>query len=269
MLPHLFTIGGYSQSTYGLLVALAFVAALSLSGRLAKEAGLQQEDVLNLGMYCAIAGIVGAKLLMLTHIGSIGEIFTMETLRAGGDFFGGLILALIVAGVYMRRKHLPLLPTADVYAPGLALGHGIGRLGCFAAGCCYGVRTHLPWAVTFTNPDSNGAPLNVPIHPTQLYEALAEFMIFVILLWRIRKPHVNGAIISLYLILYGTARFLVEFVRFHEQGNLFGGPLDTSQYIALVLIALGAAFTLRHSASTEAMASASNAPSRTAKTRLT
>src|SRR6266496_3262868 len=259
MLPHLFTFGGYAQSTYGLLVAIAFVAALTLTGRLAKQAGLKQEDILNLGMYCAIAGIVGAKLLMLTHIGSVGEIFTMETLRAGGDFFGGLLLALIVAAFYMRRKHLPLLPTADVFAPGLALGHGICRIGCFAAGCCYGVRTHLPWAVTFTDPDTNGAPLNVPIHPTQLYESLAEFAIFAVLLWRIRKPHAPGAIISLYLMLYGTVRFLVEFVRYHEQGNLWGGPLDTSQYIALALIALGAAFTMRHYRSKERMASASSA----------
>jgi len=243
MLPHLFTLGGYSQSTYGLMVAIAFVVALSWAGRLAKKAGLKPDDVLNLGMYCAIAGIAGAKLLMLTHIGSFGEIFTMETLRAGGDFFGGLMLALIVAALYMRRKRLPLLPTADVFAPGLALGHGIGRVGCFAAGCCYGVRTHLPWAVTFTDPDTNGAPLHVPLHPTQLYEAMAEFAIAGILLWRIRKPHAPGAIISLYLILYGTARFLVEFVRFHEQGNLLGGPLDTSQWIALALIAVGTALT--------------------------
>jgi len=242
MFPHLFTIGGYSQSTYGLLVAIAFVAAITLTGRLAKQAGLSQEAVMNLGMYCALAGIVGAKILMFTHIGSIGEIFTMETLRAGGDFFGGLILALITAAVYMRKKGLPLLPTADVFAPGLAIGHGIGRIGCFAAGCCYGVRTHLPWAVTFTNPDSNGAPLNVPIHPTQLYEALSEAAIFAILYWRIRKPHAPGAIISLYLVLYGAVRFLVEFVRFHEQGELFGGPFDASQWIALGLIVLGAAW---------------------------
>jgi len=242
MLPHLITIGGYSQSTYGLLVAIGFVVAITLTGRFAKEAGLPQETVMNLGMYCALAGIVGAKIMMFTHIQSVSEIFTMETLRAGGDFFGGLILALIVAAVYMRKKGLPVLPTADVFAPGLALGHGIGRVGCFAAGCCYGVRTHLPWAVTFTSPDSNGAPLNVPIHPTQLYEAFSEALIFAILLWRIRKPHARGEIISLYLLLYGTVRFLVEFVRFHEQGNLWGGPFDLSQWIALGLMALGAAW---------------------------
>jgi phosphatidylglycerol:prolipoprotein diacylglycerol transferase len=245
MLPHLFTIGGYSQSTYGLLVALAFVVAITLTGRLAKKAGLSQEAVMNLGMYCALAGIVGAKVLMFTHISSVGEIFTIETLRAGGDFFGGLILALMTAVVYMRRKGLPPLPTADVFAPGLALGHGIGRIGCFAAGCCYGVRCNLPWAVTFTSPDANGPPLGVPIHPTQLYEAFAEAAIFAILYWRIRKPHAPGSIISLYLVLYGTVRFLVEFVRFHEQGNLLGGPFDTSQWIALALIALGAVWLVR------------------------
>jgi phosphatidylglycerol:prolipoprotein diacylglycerol transferase len=239
MLPHLFTIGGYSQSTYGLMVALAFVAALTLTGKLAQRAGLSQENVLNLGMYCALSGIVGAKLLMFTHIASLADVFTMDTLRAGGDFFGGLILALIVAAIYMRRKHLPPLATADVFAPGLALGHAIGRVGCFAAGCCYGVRTSLPWAVTFTSPDANGAPLNVPIHPTQLYESLAEALIFGILYWRIRKPHPPGAIIGLYLMLYGLVRFLVEFVRFHEQGNI--GPFDASQWIALALIGLGAA----------------------------
>src|SRR5689334_6816109 len=107
MLPHLITIGGYSQSTYGLMVAIAFVVAIWITGRLAHEAGLSQEAVVNLGMYCALAGIVGAKLMMFTHIGGVSEIFTMETLRAGGDFFGGLILALITAAVYMRKKGLP------------------------------------------------------------------------------------------------------------------------------------------------------------------
>src|SRR5690242_3626716 len=231
MLPRLFTIGGYSQSTYGLLVAIAFVAALTMAGRFAKRAGLSQENVLNLGMYCALAGIIGAKLLMFLvdlpqYLAHPGEIVSLATLRAGGDFFGGLILAIVTAAVYMIRKKLPALTTMDVFAPGLALGHAIGRLGCFAAGCCYGVPTRLPWAVTFTNPDVNGAPLNVPLHPTQLYEAAAEAVIFAILFWRIRKPHQPGAIISLYLILYGTVRFMVEFVRYHEQGNLFGGPLD-------------------------------------------
>ena len=128
------------------------------------------------------------------------------------------------------------------WLPALALGHAIGRLGCFAAGCCWGVECHLPWAVTFTNPAANeitGVPLNVPLHPTQLYESFSEFTIFAILLWRFGKPHKDGAIVSLYLMLYAGVRFLVEFVRFHEQGNLWGTPLDASQWISLGLFVLG------------------------------
>jgi phosphatidylglycerol---prolipoprotein diacylglyceryl transferase len=252
MLPYLFTIGSYSQSTYGVLVALAFVAAVTLTGRLARRVGLPQEAVMNLGMYCAIAGIVGAKVLMLLvdlpqYLANPRDIFSLATLRAGGDFFGGLILALLTAWYYMRKKGLPGLRTADVFAPGLALGHAIGRLGCFAAGCCWGVPAHLPWAVTFTKPEAHelGVPLNIPLHPTQLYEAVAETVIFAILYRRFRKPHQPGAIISLYMMLYGTTRFLVEFVRNHEQGNLWGGPFDTSQWISLALVALAIAWQVR------------------------
>jgi len=253
MFPQLFHIGGFSQSTYGVLVALAFLAALGVIGRLARRAGLNHDAVLNLGIYCALAAIVGAKIMMVlidipyyTH--NPGEIFSLASLQAGGVFYGGLIAALIAAAIYMRRKRLPPLQTADVFAPGIALGHGIGRLGCFAAGCCWGVPTRLPWGVTFTNPVSKslvGVPLGIALHPTQLYESAAEFLIFGILFWRIRKPHAPGSIISLYLMLYSTVRFLVEFVRYHDQPNPFGGPLNTSQWISLALLALGAAYWVR------------------------
>lgn len=238
--------------TYGVLVALAFLAGLWMATRLGRKVGLNSDAVTNLGIYCALAAIVGAKLMMLLvdlpyYIGHPGEIFSFSTLQAGGVFYGGLIGALAVAAWYMRKTRLPALLTADVFAPGVALGHGIGRLGCFSAGCCWGVECHLPWAVTFTNPVSNqlvGVPLGVSLHPTQLYESAAEFLIFGILYWRFGKPHSTGAIISLYLILYSTARFVVEFFRFHEQGNLWGGPLDTSQWISIALFLLGASYLM-------------------------
>jgi len=252
MFPRLFQIGSYSQATYGVLVALAFLVALYVIARLARRAGLNSDVVVNLGIVCGLSAIVGAKVMMYLidiqdYVHNPREIFSLASLQAGGVFYGGLIAALIAAVVYMRRHHLPALPTADVFAPGIALGHGIGRLGCFAAGCCWGLPTSLPWGVTFTNPLSQqlvGVPLGVRLHPTQLYESAAEFLIFGILYWRIRRQHVPGAIISLYLILYSTARFLVEFVRYHEQPNPFGGPLNTSQWISLALIALGAAWFL-------------------------
>jgi phosphatidylglycerol---prolipoprotein diacylglyceryl transferase len=244
--------------TYGVLVALAFLAGLWMAARLAKRNGLNTEAVTNLGIYCALAAIVGAKLMMLVvdigyYTAHPGEIFSLATLQAGGVFYGGLIGALAVGVWYMRRSGLPVLATADVFAPGIALGHAIGRLGCFSAGCCWGVECHLPWSVTFTNPVANqlvGVPLGIPLHPTQLYESFAEFLIFAILYWRIGKPHSAGAIISTYLMLYCAARFVVEFFRFHEQGNLWGGPLDTSQWISIALFLVGASYLVatRHGA---------------------
>lgn len=253
MFPRLFQIGGYSQATYGVLVAIAFLVALYVIAHLARRASLDSNAVVNLGIVCGLSAIVGAKIMMYLvdlryYIANPSEILSLATLQAGGVFYGGLIAALIAAVIYMRRHHLPALLTADVFAPGIALGHGIGRLGCFAAGCCWGLPTHLPWGVTFTNPLAQqlvGVPLDIKLHPTQLYESAAEFAIFGILYWRIQRRHAPGAIISLYLILYSTVRFLVEFVRYHEQPNPFGGPLNTSQWISLALIAMGAAYFLR------------------------
>ena len=242
-------LGFSALRTYGVLVALAFLVALWLAGRLARRAGLNADAVTNLGIYCALAAMAGANLMMFLVDFSYyrehpDEIFSISTLRAGGVFYGGLIAALGVAVWYMRKTRLPGWKTADVFAPAIALGHGIGRLGCFSAGCCWGIECHRPWAVTFTNPvahETVGVPLNVPIHPTQLYEAFAEFAIFGLLYRLIRKPHSDGGIIGAYLMLYATARFTVEFFRVHEQGNVSGGPFDTSQYISAGLFLLGAA----------------------------
>jgi len=246
MYPELFHIS--FLHTYGVLVALAFLAGLAVTTRLGKAAGLNPDAITNLAVYCALAAIIGAKLMMFLvdipyYTGHPAEIFSLSTLQAGGVFYGGLLAALAVAAWYLKKTRLPVLRTADIFAPGIALGHGIGRLGCFSAGCCWGVECRLPWAVTFTNPAANqlvGVPLHTPLHPTQLYESAAEFVIFALLYWCVRKPHHSGAVISLYLMLYSTARFVVEFFRFHEQGNLWGGPLDTSQWLSIALFAAGA-----------------------------
>jgi phosphatidylglycerol:prolipoprotein diacylglycerol transferase len=170
------------------------------------------------------------------------DLFSLATLQAAGVFYGGLIGAMLVGWLYMRSRKLPLWPTMDVFAPAIALGHGIGRLGCFAAGCCWGVETHLPWAVTFHNPEAArfGTPLDLPLHPTQLYEAAGEFLIFVFLLWRWRRPHGEGQIIGLYLVLYGVLRFAVEFVRFQQETRPWGGPLSDDQWISIGLFVIGA-----------------------------
>ena len=111
---------------------------------------------------------------------------------------------------------------------------------CLAAGCCWGIPTHLPWAITFRNWQAEqltGVPLGIPLHPTQLYESLSEAVLFGILLWRIRRPHAQGAIIGLYLILYSICRFVIEFYRFHEQPTQLG--LSLTQWMSIGLLLLG------------------------------
>lgn len=243
MLPKLIQIGSFYLPTYGVLVAAAFLTALWIAGKLGRAQGLSKDAIMNLGIYCALAGIVGAKLFMLAldpyYRKNPAQIFSISTLQSAGIWYGGFIVALGFAWWYMRREGMPFLKTSDVFAPGLAIGHAIGRLGCFAAGCCYGKPTTLPWAVTYTNPDANGAPLGVPLHPTQIYEAIVESLICLVLYRLATRKHQDGSIIALYLILSGIARFLIEFLRAHDEANPLGGPLTLEQWISLAVCTVG------------------------------
>lgn len=248
MHPQLVRIGDFFVPTYGVLVAAGFLLGLWVASRLARARGADPERIVNLGVYCALAGLVGAKALMIAlewdyYRARPGEILSLATLQAGGVFQGGLLAALLVGWLYLRRHRMPFLVTADILAPGIAAGHALGRLGCFAAGCCWGTACTLPWAVTFTNPEAGrlfGTPLHVPLHPAQLYEAAAEAGIFAILWRRFPRATRPGSILGLYLLLYSSARFLIEFVRAHEAPNPFGGPLSAAQWISLALAATGA-----------------------------
>ena len=245
MFPKLISIGSFFIPTYGTLVAIGFLAALWVITRLAKRAKLPAERVTNLAIYCALAGLAGAKLFMIlfdfkTYWNDPGSLFSLSTLQAAGVYQGGFVVAFVVAVLYMRRQNLPVLATCDVFAPGIALGQAIGRLGCFSAGCCWGIATHAPWAVTFQNPQAaelTGVPLGVPLHPTQLYESAADALIFLFLYWQIAKAHTAGAILGWYLTLYSVARFVIEFFRFHEQGLHFG--LSYTQWISLATLGAG------------------------------
>jgi phosphatidylglycerol---prolipoprotein diacylglyceryl transferase len=247
MHPKLISIGDFFLPSYGLFVSLGFLAGLWMATRLARRQGLPSDLVVNLAVYCALTGVLGGKLLMILfdldfYLRNPSELFSFATLRAGGVFYGGLVLALIMAILYMRHVKLPGWRTADALAPAVALGHSIGRIGCFMAGCCWGAECHLPWAVTFTKPETHemfGTPLNVPLHPAQLYQSAAEAAIFAILYWQGKKNHAPGFILALYLMLTSTGRFLIEFGRFHEQALPFGGPLSNAQWISMILFILG------------------------------
>jgi len=251
--PKLFSIGSFYLPTYGVMVALAFLAGLAITVKLARSSGLNPELITNLAVYVALSGMLGAKVLMIVfdwnrYMANPGDIFSLATLQAAGVFQGGLILALVTAFLYMRHQALPPLATSDAFAPGLALGHAIGKIGCFAAGCCWGIETKLPWAVKFHDPAAyalTGVPLEIALHPAQLYEAGAEALIFGFLYWRFARPHAPGQIIGLYLVVSYVTRFFIEFTRNHEQALPFGLPFSITQWIAIVLAFAGAVLLAR------------------------
>src|SRR5712691_1890172 len=239
-------LGPITLYTYGVLLAAAYLLGLKLAMVRAKARGLDSVRVLDLGIFIIISALIGAKLLLLitdfrTFKADPHELLTLA--RSGGVFYGGLILAVVVALWYIRRVGLPLWTTCDVFAPGIALGHVVGRFGCFFAGCCYGKPTTKPWGITFTDPfaQSNvGTPLGVPLHPTQLYEAGAELLILIVLLVTERKGKpFAGRTFWLYMLLYAVSRFIIEFYRGDERGTV--GIFSTSQFISIILAPLAIA----------------------------
>ena len=248
MFPRLFHIGNFSLPTYGFLVALGVLVGLWISVRNSEKQGINPDDAWNLGIVTVLCGIFGAKVLYIIndwswYVAHPRQIFTLDVLQAGGVFSGGLLAALIGATWYIRRHRMPALATFDAFAPGLALGHAFGRVGCFSAGCCYGKPTNHFWGVVFTNPlaySISGTPLNVRLQPTQLFESAVELVIFFILTWRFSRKKFDGQIFGLYLMLYGVARYFLEFIRDDPgRGSVFGGIMSGTQLISICLVLAG------------------------------
>ena len=200
MHPILFEIGGFPVYTYGLLLAAAYLLGLQFALMRARTRGLDANRVMDLGIWIIVSALVGAKLLLLIvdfDKFSRNPADLLNLVRSGGVFYGGLIAAVSVALWYLWRHRMPVWTVTDVFAPGIALGHVIGRLGCLFAGCCFGKPTNVPWAITFHSEfaaQNVGTPLGIPLHPTQLYEAGAELLILgFLLLTERRGPSIPGA----------------------------------------------------------------------------
>ena len=245
MHPKLLEIGPITLHTYGLLLAVAFIAGILIAVRNARKEGVDADSIWNMALIVLIATLVGCKLLMFItdfsyYAANPREIFSLSTLRSVGVFYGGLLLALGAAAWYLRKRRLPAWHVADCSAPAIALGQAIGRIGCFMAGCCYGAPTNVPWGIRFTNVYANenmGTPLNIPLHPVQIYESAGALILFVYLMRRISKRHMPGQIILEYLALYAVMRFVLEFFRDDDRGAVLNGLLSTSQFIAVIMLA--------------------------------
>ncbi|MDR2644516.1 MAG: prolipoprotein diacylglyceryl transferase [Endomicrobium sp.] len=244
MHPIIFSIGKLTIFSYGLFVALAFFTAITyLSNQIkkSKEKILSQDELYSLFIYVIVSGIIGARLLFVF---SNPQDFVLDPMsifklwEGGLTYYGGFISAAIFVLAYIRIKKISILKFCDFFAPALALGHAIGRIGCFFAGCCYGKETNVAWSVVFRDKNSS-ALLGVHLHPTQLYEAFGNFLIFFLLYFYSKKEHKKGFLVSFYFISYAVLRFVVEFFRGDPDrgGQYFG--LSVSQILSLILFIIG------------------------------
>ncbi|MEX1298381.1 MAG: prolipoprotein diacylglyceryl transferase [Desulfotignum sp.] len=236
MHPILIHLHGFTLYTYGLFMALGFLAAIWFTNLNARFYDIKSDDISDLFFVILISGILGGRLLYVFinfEDFKVSPLDIFKLWNGGLVFFGGFITAVAASLVTLKIKKLPFLKTADTISPGVALGHGIGRLGCFFAGCCYGRQCDLPIAVRFSNPDSL-APLHVPLHPTQLYMVFANVLLFFILIFLQRRKRFNGMIFLSYIILYSVFRFVIEFFRGDFRGDFFFECLSVSQGIGIL-----------------------------------
>ena len=245
MYPELFRIGNFPINTYGVFLAIAFLCAILIAVRLARRDGLPAEKIYDLCLWMLLAGLVGSKILMLftepDYRDNPALFLSLDFLRSGGVWYGGLLGAVLAGYFLMKRYKLPWWKTADACAPGIAIGNFFGRQGCFAAGCCWGKPTSLPWGVKFTEAGHQitGVPIDAHLHPTQLYESFGMLFVFLFLLWLHKRKRFDGQVILAYALLYSAIRFAIEFVRDDPRGDVFGltslTGLSTSQLISLVI----------------------------------
>lgn len=237
MHPILFQLGSLNIYAYGFFIAVGFILGFMAALRKSRQESIPSDRIVDLLFLVVISSIAGSRLLfVLVNL----EAFRNDPLQVfrvwegGLVFYGGLLLAAVVSLGYLKWSRLPVWKVADLLSPPIALGLFFGRIGCFFAGCCYGKETSLPWAVTFTDPNSL-ARLNVSLHPTQIYEALVSLLLFLFLGWKGKKRAFDGHIFFFFLLLYSVLRFTIEFLRDDPRGFLLGGMLSTSQGIGIFL----------------------------------
>ncbi len=240
MWPVLVSFGPFTLHTYGLLVGLGFLAGQGWFVWESRRRGWPPSFCDRLFVLILASGLVGSRLLYVLIEWSYFFQHPTEIFKiwAGGlIFYGGLFLAVLSLVFYLWRVGQAFSPVADALSPGLALGQAIGRWGCFAAGCCYGLPTQVPWAVRFTHPMSL-APLGVKLHPTQIYESFSDLLIFCVLAIKNRKTGREGSTAALYLVLYGISRFLLEFLRGDDRGGSWAG-LSPGQCLSILGVGCG------------------------------
>lgn len=255
MMPQLFQSGSLTIQSYGFFIVLGFLAAVRWTTLLMQREGISAAKTEGLGLVTIISSGIGSKVLTEFdypgfYSDSNSSFLWGQVTGRGGVFYGGFLLAIAATVLYCRLVRLSWWHAADGVAPALALAQGLGRVGCFLAGCCWGVPTNLPFGTTFRSElahETTGVPLHLRLHPTQLYEAALLFFSIPFLLALRRKRVFHGEVILVYLLYYAVARFLLEFLRADPRGHHLGGLLSTSQLIALLIIPVAVVLFLSRS----------------------
>jgi phosphatidylglycerol:prolipoprotein diacylglycerol transferase len=229
------------------MVALAFLFGLWTATLRAKHEKIPADKIADIVLWLMIGAIAGARFVYVTTYWKeefanepFTEVFMIQ--HGGLVYYGGLIGAIIAGAIYIRWKKLPLWKTADVLAPSIALGSIFGRTGCLLNGCCYGRPANVPWAITFTNPQAHelsGTPLFVPLHPTEIYDAILNLGLYIFLAWIFRHKKFDGQIFATYLLCYAVTRSIVEYFRGDYSGLHYHFGLTPAQWISVPIFIVG------------------------------
>jgi phosphatidylglycerol:prolipoprotein diacylglycerol transferase len=256
MYPVLFRFGNFEITTFGLMMFLAFIVGGWVLTRQFRRSGLSEDLASSVLMAAAVGGIVGAKIYYAILFRDWHLLFD----RAGLVWYGGMIGGALAVSILLWRKRVDYFTAADGVAPAMAIGYGLGRIGCFLVGDDYGRPTDSWIGIAFPkgSPPTTAESLrqfgvhvdpSIPpdqvlrVHPTQLYESATAFLIFFILLAAARRPHPKGRILALGCILFGIERFLVEIVR--AKDDRFLGPFTIAQLLSVILVIVGSVLLTR------------------------
>ena len=251
MYNNIFSIGKITIHGYGLMIGIGFLTAVLIGMYRAKKKGMNQEAVLDIAIYCILAGFLGGKLLyVIVEWKRFVQAPWSVLGSAGFVVYGGIITGVLTGYLYTRIKKLSFTQYFDLVMPEIAIAQGFGRIGCFLAGCCYGAKTDSFLGVIF--PEGSLAPAGVKLLPTQLFMSAGDFFIAIVLILYSRKNKVDGNVGAGYLVLYGIGRFAIEFLRNDRRGNV--GALSTSQFISIFIVLIGAGlivWNIKHSKKAE------------------
>lgn len=235
-----FIIGDVELYFYGLFYGLGWLLAILVIARyFAKKDGISPQKITMLGWWAVLAATFGGKLLWIFvnyYLYKDDPLRLFKIWDTGIVFYGGFVGACLMTVWYTKVNNMNLWETLDTSTPAILFGHGVGRIGCFLNGCCYGTETDLPWGVVFPDEHINGG---VSLHPTQLYSSFNLFLLFAFMVFFRRYKKFHGHIFWLYVVLYSVNRFLLEFLRGDDRGHFIFASLSTSQTVGMIMFVVG------------------------------